>query len=169
MSATLTTTSRDIPGGPMSSGEIQFCQQIRAATRAALDGRVPFFVAVTRVRVDLNKLSKSGFDLDAAVAGGFQASVADPVPSPGNVTRPIPLSPAERDFLNDLDGFLDFALRNGLSFTSVLTVLAHDFAEIAAHELSVDKAIADGFRPKVDGWAKRNAEPVGEVEEPLGP
>lgn len=77
------------------------------------------------------------------------------------------MSALELAFISDLDGFMDFALRNGLTFFTVLSVLLHDLTEIAANEFQLQKATAQGFRPKVDGWAKRNAEPVGESDEVL--
>lgn len=168
MSATVVERLREIPGGPMTEAEILYCRQVRDAVRAALDGRVLFATVVTRLWADFREIRKRGPELDEALAAGFRPSITSPDLSGGSHSMPVVPSAAEREFLADVDGFLDFALRNGLSFLSVLVVLVHDLVEIAAHGFDLEKAQAEGFLPKVSGWAQRNAEPVGEVEEPMG-
>jgi len=147
----------------MSAPEVAFCQQVKKVAEAAIEGRVPFFAVITNLREDLRRIRENGFQI---ADSSFEAAIAKPeillVPSRG------PLSEAEAGFMRDLQGFVDFAIRNGLSFPSVLSILMHDVGEIFAHGIDLEQAKAAHFLPKVTRWARWNAEPVGEVEEQLG-
>ena len=76
-----------------------------------------------------------------------------------------PMSEDEIGLLRDFQGVIDFAIRNGLSFALVLSILSHDIHEIIHHGLSLESARKDGFLPKATGWAKIGSEDVGEPEE----
>lgn len=165
MSAAASVSPVGVPNGPMSEQEVVFCRQVRELIAGAIDGRVPFVGVASNLVADLRTIRRSGFDVDVAVSAGFRASIAQPL-----LLRSLPagratLSPDERAFLLDVDGFLDFALRNGMTFPGVLSLLLHDFGEIAAHEFSLAGLAQDFIRPKASGWAKRNVDPVGEPEE----
>ena len=74
------------------------------------------------------------------------------------------MSSDERDFLLDVDGFLDFVIRNGLTFDTALELLSHDFGEIR-HEGSLKNALDTGFLPKATGWSKVTEDSFGQPEE----
>jgi len=77
-----------------------------------------------------------------------------------------PMSNAEADVLRDIHAFIDFAMHNGLSFAFVMGALAHDSNGFARFGFDLEAATADGFKPKVSGYAHINAASVGESEEP---
>jgi hypothetical protein len=78
-----------------------------------------------------------------------------------------PMNPQEIEFLRDIQGLIDFAIRNGLSFSLVLTALSHDVNNlIRYYGMSIEKASADGgFTPMVTGYATADPNSVGETEE----
>lgn len=163
------TASRPFQGnfdGSMSGGETQFCLDVRDLIHGALEGRITFVGVIAGLRGDLLELKKHGYDVDSAVASGVRFGVADPHHRSSPAGR-FSLTDSERAFLNDTDGFLDYSLRNGLLFRAPLQVLAHDVGEIAQHGFSLEDTLRE-VRPKATGWAKTNAESVGEAEEPLG-
>ncbi|HKI37828.1 MAG TPA: hypothetical protein VKA46_38600 [Gemmataceae bacterium] len=77
-----------------------------------------------------------------------------------------PMSEEEVEFLRDVQGAIEFAIRNGLSFAPVLLWLSHDLGEIVRNGCDLGKAKAQGFQPKVTGYSKITEEDFGESEEP---
>jgi hypothetical protein len=79
-----------------------------------------------------------------------------------------PLSEAEAAFLRDVQAFIAFAVRNGLTFPMVAGTLTADLNEIARDGFDYNQALARGFRPKVSGYGKLTEEDFGgsEDEEP---
>jgi hypothetical protein len=76
-----------------------------------------------------------------------------------------PMSDAELELLRDFQGFIDSAIRNGLSFPLVLSILSHDINRIVHDGSSLEAARRNGFLPKATGWAKLSADDVGEPDE----
>jgi hypothetical protein len=76
-----------------------------------------------------------------------------------------PMSDDEVELLRDFQGLIDFAIRNGLSFTLVLSILSHDIQGIAQGGWSLEAAKKSAFSPKAAGWSKINADDVGEPDE----
>ena len=78
-----------------------------------------------------------------------------------------PMSEAEVRLLRDVQAYIDFAIRNGLGFARVLSVLSHDIGGIGVyHGMSCEDAVARGFVPKVSGYSEITADSVGEPAEP---
>jgi hypothetical protein len=77
-----------------------------------------------------------------------------------------PMSQQEIEFLRDVQGFIEFAIRNGLSFPMVVGALGHDVNSLAQHAFDLNATKATGFHPKVTGYSKLMAEDFGESEEP---
>jgi hypothetical protein len=75
-----------------------------------------------------------------------------------------PMSENEVRFLREVEGLIEFAIVNGLSFPLVVSMIGHDLNEIARCGGSLD-SLSPGFRPKVEGFADLNQESVGEAEE----
>jgi hypothetical protein len=75
------------------------------------------------------------------------------------------MSPAEVEFCRDIQGFIEFALRNGLSLPVVLTTVGHDINNLMRYGMSLEEARADVFDPKVSGYARVGSDSVGEAEE----
>lgn len=76
-----------------------------------------------------------------------------------------PMSDEEISFLRDVQGMIDFVIRNGLSFPVVLGALLHDLGEIRNNDFNLRKAKSTGFHPKVSGYAKYTDELIGQTEE----
>lgn len=152
--------------GQMSEGETSFCEAMRAVISAALQGSIPFQTAMETLLSDLRELRKHGFDVDAATAAGFDSQTRNLLSLISKSGTPVQIPSQDRaDFLKDLDGYLAFAIRNGLSFTFVLTGLMHDIGGLANYGWDLQRAEADVWMPKTSGWAARNATPVGESED----
>jgi len=79
-----------------------------------------------------------------------------------------PMSEAELELLRDMQAFIEFAIRNGLSFAMVLSVLGHDINGLVRHRANLDEARSQGFYPKAEGYSKYTAEAIGEPEEDVG-
>jgi hypothetical protein len=78
-----------------------------------------------------------------------------------------PMTPAEIVVLNDIKGFIDVAIRNGLSFAPVIGTLGHDVNNLARYGFDVERATKVGFAPKVAGYSQITPDSVGEPEESI--
>jgi len=72
------------------------------------------------------------------------------------------MSPTDIEFLRDVQGFIEFGIRNGLSFPAIVSTLGHDINNIARQGFDWRE---DGFGPKVAGYSKLNEDDLGESEE----
>jgi hypothetical protein len=75
-----------------------------------------------------------------------------------------PMTAEEVEFWRDCQGFIDFAIRNGLNFAVIASTLGHDVNEIAREGFDLVKAKAHGFLPKVTGYSHINEEDFGPGE-----
>jgi hypothetical protein len=75
-----------------------------------------------------------------------------------------PMSDAEVELLRDMQAFIDFAIRNGLSFPLVVGTLGHDVNGLQRYGYDLNTA---AFLPKVTGYSQINADSVGQSEEPI--
>jgi hypothetical protein len=78
-----------------------------------------------------------------------------------------PLSSSEKELLCDMQAFIDFGIRNGLSFASIVANLGHDVNGLLRYGFDLKAAGADAFLPKVKGYSKIDADSVGEPQEPI--
>ena len=78
-----------------------------------------------------------------------------------------PLSEQEIELLRDVQGFIEFAIRNGLSFPMIVTSVGRDFNDLLREGFDLPAAKSKGFSPKVAGYSKISAEDFGGDEEPL--
>lgn len=76
-----------------------------------------------------------------------------------------PMSPAELKVLRDMQAFVDFAIRNGLSFPLVMGTLAHDVNGLARYGFDLTASKSDFFLPRVTSYAELGPEDFGEPEE----
>lgn len=76
-----------------------------------------------------------------------------------------PMSEEEVKFLRDIQGFIDFGIRNGLSFPLVVGTLSHDVSGLARLGFSLDAKQAGFFAPKTSGFADSTADAVGVPED----
>lgn len=76
-----------------------------------------------------------------------------------------PMTEAEVRLLRDMQAFIEFGLRNGLGFASVLGVLGRDITSIISHGMSYEDALSQGFLPKVSGYSEITTDSVGEPAE----
>ena len=77
-----------------------------------------------------------------------------------------PMSEKEIDFLRDVQAFIQFGIRNGLSFPAVVANLGHDLNELARDLFDLSAAQARGFRPKVTGYGQITSDDFGDSEGP---
>jgi hypothetical protein len=72
-----------------------------------------------------------------------------------------PMTEKEVAFLRDVQGFVEFSVRNGLNFSIVMNGLLHDLNEIGRDGFDLESALARGFRPKVAGYSKLSTDDFG--------
>lgn len=75
------------------------------------------------------------------------------------------MSEQEVAFLDDLQGFIAYAVRNGMSFPMVAAVLSQDINELFRFGFDLDSAKAREFRPKVAGFSRITPDSCGQGEE----
>jgi hypothetical protein len=165
MSSAFITQIRETCAGQMTPGEQRFCRDVTAATQATLNGHVAMEDFLGALWKDLNEIADRQLDVDAAFERGFQPAVTNLV-ALGSGSSKRATTEEERAFLHDIIGLVEFACRNGLNFSLVFSILGHDVNEIMQHGGNLERARSQAiFAPKVSGWAKRNAEHVGETPE----
>lgn len=75
------------------------------------------------------------------------------------------MSDREIDFLRDVRAYVDFAIRNGMTFHTVMAGLGYDVNGLYRYGLDLDAAWQDGFKPKVTGASEITEDSVGGVDE----
>jgi hypothetical protein len=78
-----------------------------------------------------------------------------------------PMSKEEIEYLRDTQAFIEFAIRNGLSFSLAVVNVGHDINGLQRYGFDLKAANADGFLPKVTGYSQIDADSVGQTEEPV--
>ena len=154
--------------GNLSDGEQQVCEKFRNSIGAALSGQQSFKRSSNGSLARIVRASGFDYDVDKAIASGvFDPEGPERGSAPQDGEDTVALSTAEKAFLEDAEGLIEWTIRNGVSFTVVLQILGHDIHELARDEFDLEKAMGPGRRvsPKVTGWARRNLEPVGEADE----
>ena len=79
--------------------------------------------------------------------------------------QPRLISKPELAFLRDVQAFIDFGIRNGLTFQSIINPLLSDLNDIVREGFDFAKATAHGFRPLISKYARITADDFGESEE----
>lgn len=77
-----------------------------------------------------------------------------------------PMSDEETELLGDISGFVNWAIRNGLSFPQAIATIAHDVNRISQLGFSLEAIRREGFLPKVTGYSNVGEDDVGETPEP---
>jgi hypothetical protein len=72
------------------------------------------------------------------------------------------MSEQEVAFLDDLQGFISYAVATGMSFPMVATILSQDINELFRFGFDMDAAKAREFRPKVAGYARITPDSFGQ-------
>jgi len=75
------------------------------------------------------------------------------------------MRPEEVEFLEDMKGFIDYCIANGMSFAMALLALAHDVNGVLHYGASVREALGASLKPRAAGFAGYDSECVGEPEE----
>lgn len=75
-----------------------------------------------------------------------------------------PMSEGETKFLRGVQAFIDFAIRNGLSFHATMVYLSHDWNELARYGFDFETPIKKGFWPRVYDFSEKSGDAVGEPE-----
>ena len=167
MSSSSSSHAEDPLSSGMSQSELLFLNHVREMLRATVSRRIRFTAAMASLLADLRVLRSNDWEATAIVGPGAHSSVAASVTTA--CSAPCgELTPSERELAEDMEGLIDHSVKNGISFLSLASVLAHDTGALASHEWSLEQASADFFVPKSIGWANRNREQIGEVEEITG-
>lgn len=77
-----------------------------------------------------------------------------------------PMTEEEVEFLRNAQAAIEFAIRNGLNFATIVSSLGQDLNEILRNGFDLSKVKAQGFLPKVTGYSKITEEDFAEAEEP---
>jgi hypothetical protein len=75
-----------------------------------------------------------------------------------------PMSEPEAAFLCGVKAFIEFAIRNGLSFRATMAYLSHDWNEFARYGFDFDAVMARGFLPRVTDFSEIGPDAVGDPE-----
>lgn len=153
--ATILSPTRERAARVFQEAELAFIDHVRQLADQALAGDLGFGAFSLALRADLGELNRCRYDAHAAFVIGFSSETVLEIL--GKVVAE-PLDDAERQYLEDLKGYLDYAVRNSLSFTSIVGVVSHDFFEGIDLHKGLRNAIKRGFRPGVSGWAAKNQE-----------
>lgn len=78
-----------------------------------------------------------------------------------------PMTEKEIEVLRDMQGFIEFAIRNGLSFALVISNLGHDVNGLAQYGFDLQDATKACWSPRVTGYSRISSESVGEPTEPI--
>ena len=162
MSATFASAIQEKFAGEMSVAEARLAEDLRHSFRRTLAGEQSFRSESISLSLMVDALRRFQYDVDIAVASGKFGPTVDLPAVPGT---PTPLSADEEQFLRDADGLVDWVTRNHVSFHTILSILGHDLGELSRHDFDLVRTLANGVRPRVSGWAERNAYPVGESED----
>ena len=76
-----------------------------------------------------------------------------------------PMSTGEVEILQDMKTFIDFAIRNGLSFPMVVASLGHDVNGLARCGFDLVAMRSTGFTPKVTGYRNTTPDDFDESDE----
>ncbi len=176
MGATFTTEQterfRQADGGRMAENEIEFLRSLQRFIDDSICDGLGFAPVLTTLRQNIRGLvhhrlnidEAIRFDLDAAVAAGeVNVPNADQLKALRQ-TNGAPMSEREVEFLRDIQGIIDYTIRNDLGLATIVATVGHDVNGLAQYDFSLDAADADCFLPKVSGFAGSHADSVGAPE-----
>jgi hypothetical protein len=145
----------------MSGKEVEFLRALQGVIEDAIHNGLEFATVVETLRQNLKGIANHQFNLDAALAAGEITALN---PGPLKAPRPtsgVAMSEKEVEFLRDIQGMIDYTVRNDLGFPLAVTTLGHDVNVIARYSFDLDAALADFFAPKVSGYAGSHEDSVG--------
>lgn len=76
-----------------------------------------------------------------------------------------PLTREEVEFLRDVQAYIDWGIRNGLSFPAIMVGIGHDVLKLERYRFDLQSAYENGVCPKVGGASQWSEDQVGEVPE----
>ena len=164
---------RQAYGGRMADKEVEFLRSLQSFIDDAIRDGLGFAPVVKILRQNLRGLRHHRlnvddalrFDLDAAIAAG---EIAVPSADQLKALHQMdggPMSEREVEFLRDVQGIIDYMIRNDLGLTFALATVGHDVNGLTQYDFRLDAADADGFLPKVAGFAGSQADSVGAPED----
>jgi hypothetical protein len=164
MQSSQTIDPQEVRGGQLTEDEARWLRGVQRLVRD-VSNRDWFVGALGLIGLDIEGLQRHGYSMTVALASGFRSQVGEFAARLSDSSSVGESKDIEQRFLRDIDGLIDFAVRNGLAFDRVMAVLGHDVQELRRrYDSDLEKAIADQFHPKVTGWAKKNSTSVGEPD-----
>ncbi len=112
-------------------------------------------------------LSSFGYDVEKATEARVIPIDSESIETPNKARKGTPpkLNPVEVTFLADVRGFMDYAIRNGVTLRVLSGAFTHDLNELFRDGFDLQAAKKRGFHPKVSGYSKITADSVRGVEE----
>jgi hypothetical protein len=157
-----TNVGRPATAGEFTARESQWFDAVKQLMENTVRTGFGFKTALRELSRSLRLVRANSYDMEAAPL----EVVPNPSPQPQSDEERKPLRESEIEFFRDALGLIDFATRNGLTFSNVAGVLNHDVNPIFGHYgASLENAAADFFTPGVSGWAEKNREVFGASEE----
>ncbi|MGO9919690.1 MAG: hypothetical protein ACLQIB_33980 [Isosphaeraceae bacterium] len=160
-------------GSRMPENEVQFLRSVQRFIEEAIHGGLGFVPVAKTLRQNIkgivhHRINLDGalrFDLDAARAAGKITPLdADQLKALCHVNGG-PMSEREVEFLRDIQGIIDYTIRNDLGLALVVGMLRHDLDGLVEYNFSLEAADADCFLPTVSGFAGNNENSVGAPED----
>jgi len=156
----------------MAEKEVEFLHSLQNFIDEAIRDGLGFVPVLKTLRQNIRGLVHHRLNLDGALRFNLDGAVAA-----GDVTVPNadqlealrqmnggPMSEREAEFLRDIQGIMDYIIRNDLGLAHVVATVGHDVNGLALYDFSLDAADADCFLPKVSGFAGSHADSVGAPE-----
>ena len=76
-----------------------------------------------------------------------------------------PMTEKEVVFLQDVEGLINFSIRNGLNFSVDMSLLRGDLNEVARNGFDYERMLASGFSPRVAGYRNLTSDSFGDSPE----
>jgi hypothetical protein len=152
-------------GELLSDEEVHFLRDLKGFVDYGLRKGVPFRAVISVIAHDVDELARDRFDFQRACkrkgfqlrTSGFARGEAE---MPGSWLAQSrqngkSLSKDEIAFLGDFRGFIDYGIRNGISFRSLMAGIGHDVHELQLEDFDFQAATKErGFSPTVSGYAQ---------------
>ncbi|MCI0640986.1 MAG: hypothetical protein L0Y72_07595 [Gemmataceae bacterium] len=148
---------------PLSKEETQYLEEFREGLDDCVKHKTPLFSTMEIITEDLHELGSARFDLRAAKKRGWSSRIS--ALKKRRTSQSGLLSQEESEFLEDLKGFIDYGIRNGVTFLSIMGGIAHDVSELKLDLFDFKAAKKRGWRPMVSGYGKIVSESFQGVEE----
>ncbi|MEI7684435.1 MAG: hypothetical protein WCL32_05365 [Planctomycetota bacterium] len=143
-----------LSGSPVSDEEGSFLEDVVEAIDRAKSSKVSFVEIGRAICADVDAFSRDVVDHSPGVLKDLLGSrVLELAGSESHAE----MTEGEEGFLEDLKGFIDFGVRNGIPFRHIIGGMAHDLHEFERDDFDFEKA-RKRFSPRLKGYAQYSPE-----------